>query len=238
MKSRIFKDEFVRCAEDGKSLRDRIYIDRLEVITMAETTETTATTETGAAGTEQAETGAAAQQQTQTEPEKKYTDADLEAHTQKQLEKAKKKWEKEAAKTAVSTATAQAGEQAAQAQQQAAADESSARADKATRRELRAAAKLTAVSLGIPASRADYAVRMADLSGVEIDDDDGPDGDAIKAAMEQVLKDIPELKPAAQAETAKPGLTVGANNSASAGRIPPKNTTAATQYKPWNKFRR
>lgn len=207
---------------------------------MAETTETTAITETGAAGAEQTatETGTGAQEQTQTEPEKKYTDADLEAHTQKQLEKAKKKWEKEAAKTAASTATAQAGDQTAQAQQQAAADESSARADKATQRELRAAAKLAAVSLGIPAPRADYAVRMADLSGVEIDDDDGPDSDAIKAAMEQVLKDIPELKPAAQAETAKPGLTVGANNSASAGRIPPKNATQAKQFKPWNKFRR
>lgn len=207
---------------------------------MAETTETTANTETGAAGTEQTatETGTGAQEQPQTEPEKKYTDADLEAHTQKQLEKAKKKWEKEAAKTAASTATAQAGDQTAQAQQQAAADESSARADKATQRELRAAAKLAAVSLGIPAARADYAVRMADLSGVDIDDDDGPDSDAIKAAMEQVLKDIPELKPAAQAETAKPGLTVGANNSASAGRIPPKNETQAKQFKPWNKFRR
>lgn len=205
---------------------------------MAETTETTATTETSAAGAEQpaTETGAAAQQQT--EPEKKYTDADLEAHAQKQLAKERKKWEKEAAKAAATTATVQAGEQDAQAQQQAAAAESTARADKATQRELRAAAKLAAVSLGIPTSRADYAVRMADLSGVDIDDEDGPDADAIKSAMEQVLKDIPELKPAAQTETVKPGLTVGANNSASAGRIPPKNTTQATQFKPWNKFRR
>ncbi len=104
---------------------------------------------------------------------------------------------------------------------------------KANRRGLMAEAKLAAVSLGVPAARAPYAAKLADLSGVPVDEDDGPDLAAVKSAVKKVLADIPELKANAAAEKA-PGLRIGANNSASQNTDDPLK---AGRVKPWNKFR-
>lgn len=176
----------------------------------------TKTTETQATDTTQAE-------------EKQFTQADVDAAVEKKLARERRKWEREQ-----TTAQPAAAAEKPVEQKPAAADESAARIAKANAREVMTAAKLAAVSLGVPASRAAYAARMADLSGVEVDDVDGPDTDAVKKAMEAVLKDIPELKPAAAADQ-KPGLKIGADNSPAKPAAAP--AAAGTRIKPWNKFR-
>lgn len=180
----------------------------------AATAADTKTTETQATGTAQTE-------------DKQFSQAEVDAAVEKKLARERRKWERE------QTTTQPASEKPAE-QKPAATDESAARIAKANAREVMTAAKLAAVSLGVPASRAAYAARMADLSGVEVDDVDGPDTDAVKKAMEAVLKDIPELKPAATPEQ-KPGLKIGADNSPAKPATTP--AAAVTRIKPWNKFR-
>lgn len=85
-----------------------------------------------------------------------------------------------------------------------------AKLQSANARLVQSAAKIAALGLGIPAARADYAVRMADLSGVKVDDKGDPDADAAKKAVEKVLADIPELKGGA-------GFRVGAPDSGGKG---------------------
>ena len=76
---------------------------------------------------------------------------------------------------------------------QAAADEAQKRVDEANNRVKMAEAKAVAASLGIKPERVQYAVKLADLSDVDVSEDGEPDTEAIKAAVEQVTKDIPEL---------------------------------------------
>lgn len=108
------------------------------------------------------------------------------------------------------------------------------RLEQANQRHLLAEAKLAAVSLGVPSKRAGYAAKLADLGNIAIDEETGPDTAAIRKAVETVLRDIPELKAAPQDE-AKNGLRIGANNTP----VKPGTGTAsaATRMKPWNKFR-
>lgn len=89
----------------------------------------------------------------------------------------------------------------------AAESEPDAKLQAATAKLVTASARAAALELGIPADRAAYAVRMADLTGVKIDDNGDPDGDAVKKAVEKVLTDIPELKGTA-------GFRVGAGTPA------------------------
>ena len=59
---------------------------------------------------------------------------------------------------------------------------------------IKANAQIQAANLGVKSNKLDYVVKMADLSKVTIDDSGNPDEAAIKEAVEQVLKDVPELK--------------------------------------------
>jgi len=54
-------------------------------------------------------------------------------------------------------------------------------------------AKVQALSLGIKPERIDYAMKLADLSGITVTDG-AVNGDAIKEALQKVLTELPELK--------------------------------------------
>lgn len=56
-----------------------------------------------------------------------------------------------------------------------------------------AEAKSAAAAAGVKPERLDYAVKLADLSQVEVDEDGNVDTQAIAAAIKQVLNDLPEL---------------------------------------------
>ena len=76
----------------------------------------------------------------------------------------------------------------------------------ANARVISAETKVQAIALGIKSDRVDYAVRLADLSKVAVGGDGAVDVDAIKAALEQVVNDLPELKGTVGNE---PGFRVG-----------------------------
>jgi len=71
----------------------------------------------------------------------------------------------------------------------------------ANKRIITAEAKALAVTLGVKPDRVPYLLRMADIDGVDISEDGAVDEKKLKAALEKVLSDIPELKTAEK----KPG---------------------------------
>lgn len=80
-----------------------------------------------------------------------------------------------------------------------------------------AAARIHAITLGVKPERIDYLLKLANLDGVELKDGKADD-EAIKAALEAVLKDVPELK--------------GANGGAGSGNNPGDQSKSEN---PWKK---
>lgn len=64
----------------------------------------------------------------------------------------------------------------------------------ANNRIIQAEARIQSIGLGIKPDRVDYAVRLAELRGVQIDENGEVDKAAVKSALEEVLKGLPELK--------------------------------------------
>ena len=78
---------------------------------------------------------------------------------------------------------------------------------------IRANAQIQASNLGVKSNKLDYVVKMADLTKVTINDDGNPDEAAIKEAVEQVLKDVPELKDTKETS----GFKIGADGDKDSG---------------------
>lgn len=83
-----------------------------------------------------------------------------------------------------------------------------------------------AAALGLDEKGADYALRLADLSKAQ-GQDGAVSGDAVKAALEQVLKDIPALAPRNEGGFRDVGLPSADQPAATAA---PQNTRR------WNRF--
>ena len=92
------------------------------------------------------------------------------------------------------------------------------------------AATKVAMTLGIDSKTLQYVLKMADFSKAK-----GTDGkisdDNIKAALEQVLKDVPALKPAAENNT---GFQIGAGQQTGGQSSAGNNVNVPT--KRWNRF--
>jgi len=90
----------------------------------------------------------------------------------------------------------------------------------ANRRLIRADAKVMAVTLNIKPERIEHAIRLADLSGVDVDDKGNVDGEMLREALEKVVEEIPELLIASKTdEENKPGFKLGGSGG--------KSTTSA-----------
>lgn len=74
---------------------------------------------------------------------------------------------------------------------------------------IKANAQIQATSLGVKANKLDYVIKMADLSTITINEDGSPDESAIKAQIEQILKDIPEFKDTKESA----GFKIGADGN-------------------------
>ena len=122
----------------------------------------------------------------------KLSQSEVDKAIEKRLTRARKQWEKEQEeKAAKDKMTA---EERLKAEKEEAERKAVEREKAANSRAIKAEAKSLAASLGVKPERIDYAVRLADLSGVDVDDDGEPDTREIKLALEAVLKDLPELK--------------------------------------------
>lgn len=84
----------------------------------------------------------------------------------------------------------------------AAADEAEkkgkAAVDAANQRLITAEAKVQAAALGVNPEKIAYVLKLADLSGADVDDKGEVNAKAVKQAIEAVLKDLPELKAGGQ----------------------------------------
>lgn len=126
---------------------------------------------------------------------KTITQEELDRIIQQRLQRERKKWEQQieeerrkAAMTEAERLKAEKEEAERKAQEAQAA---------ANRRIIQAEAKAQALALGVRPERLEYALRLADLSEIEVGDDGEPDAAAIKTAIEKVLNDLPELRGAA-----------------------------------------
>jgi len=144
------------------------------------------------------------------EPEKKFSQDDLDDAVEKRLARERRKWEREhpEAKKAEDDKKDQGKDD------KSADDGSTAKIAAANQKLVQSEAKAVALSLGVKSDRVAYAVRMADLSKIDVDDELGVDGEALKKAIEQVLKDIPELKPTEEQKKGS-GFKVGADGDKS-----------------------
>lgn len=144
--------------------------------------------------------------------DKKFSQADLDDAVEKRLARALKKWEREhpEAKKPDDEKKDQGKDD-----KVAADDGTAAKIAAANQKLVQAEAKAVALTLGVKSDRVAYAVRMADLSKIDVDDELGVDNDAVKKAIEQVLKDIPELKPTTEDQKKGSGFRVGADGDKS-----------------------
>ena len=96
------------------------------------------------------------------------------------------------------------------------------------RMKLENAARRQAAALGLDGKSADYAIRMADLSAAA-----GEGGavseETVKAALEQVIKDIPALTPKSEASGFR---DIGLPSAAQPSQV----QTAPQNTKRWNRF--
>ena len=101
----------------------------------------------------------------------------------------------------------------------------------ARQEQMKTAATLAAVAMGIDAKNIPYVLKMADLSQVQGEDGKIND-ETLKAALEKVLEDVPALKP--QVAEAKGFIQVGAPNGT--GVAQQTTSTAQVPTKKWNRF--
>lgn len=139
------------------------------------------------------------------------TQDELDALIEKRLARERHKWERE------HPGTKKTGEEQKDQKKDdtAAGDGGAAKIAAANHRLVQSEAKAVALTLGVKPERTAYAVRMADLSHVDVNDELGADGEAIKKAMEQVLKDIPELKGSRTDDRKTPGFHIGGDGDGS-----------------------
>lgn len=81
---------------------------------------------------------------------------------------------------------------------------------------LQQAATSAALEIGVDPKRMNYVIKLADLSKVA-KEDGTIDADAVKSALNQVLKDVPELMGASNNTAGNAGFHVGGNANNPAG---------------------
>jgi len=95
---------------------------------------------------------------------------------------------------------------------------------------LKSAVITAAVELGWDTKSIPYLLKLADLGGV-VGEDGTVNDEALKAAINKVSEDLPELKPGNQ--QAATGFKIGAPEGSTGFA---KNQTGSTVQKRWNKF--
>lgn len=146
----------------------------------------------GETGAEDGDTGEQGKTGEQDGDKVSMTQAELDALVQKRLGQAQKRWEKDQADAKAKAEMTEAERLKAEK-----ADVEKAAAEQVTaanNRVIRAEAKAAALAAGVKPDRAAAFLRVADLDGIDVDDDGTPDSDAIAKAVKAVLDDFPEFK--------------------------------------------
>ncbi|MDO5734714.1 MAG: hypothetical protein Q4P08_06265 [Eubacteriales bacterium] len=96
---------------------------------------------------------------------------------------------------------------------------------KANKRLIRSEAMVQAAKLAVRPDRIDYAIRLADISQVEVDEQGNVDGTAVQEALKKVTEDLPEILNQAGKEDEndnRPGFKMGGPGQSGAEGIPEK----------------
>ena len=124
--------------------------------------------------------------------DKAFSQADVDKIISQRLAREQKAWEtKMAEEKKKSEMTEQEKLKAAAAE---AEGKGKAAIDAANARLVTAEARVIASSAGVPAEKIAYVLKLADLSGIEVDEKGNVNEKLVKSAIEAVLKDLPELK--------------------------------------------
>jgi hypothetical protein len=124
--------------------------------------------------------------------DKKYSQADLDAITEKVRATERKKAldeQKEAAEKAAMTESERLKAELADRDKKVTEAQTTA-----NRRVVQAEARVVAISAGVKPELMHYVLKLADISSVTVNDDGEPDAVALKAAVDKVLIDMPQLK--------------------------------------------
>ena len=119
--------------------------------------------------------------------DKTFNQAEVDRIVKERLDRDRKTREEEARKAAMTEA------EKLKAEKDEADKRSQATTDAANLRAVKADAKIALRDKGVTAEKVDRALRMLDLDGIKVGDDGEPDAKAITAAVDALLKDIPEL---------------------------------------------
>lgn len=165
------------------------------------------------------------------EEEKQFSQTDLDAAIEKRLARERKKWERESKQQ--TTKQPPAAEEGTKQEK----DDGAEKLSKANAHLVKSEAKAAAIAVGVKPEKVPYVVKLADLDGIDVDEDDGPDTEAIKKAIDKVLKDMPELK-AAQETGKGAGFQIGADGTGKPATARPAQSVQNPQAtKRWNRFR-
>lgn len=143
--------------------------------------------------TEKVETPAAGEKSAEKPSVLPRPESNEEGYYKRQFDKAQRELEKyqqseEERKQAIASALEQVRAEKEAVEKQVAA----ARAE-ANGRVLNAEAKVQALAAGVRPERLEYALRLAELSGVPVSETGEPDGEALRKAIDAVVQDFPEI---------------------------------------------
>jgi hypothetical protein len=151
---------------------------------------------------------------------KTFTQAELDAIIAKRLARERKQWEQQLEEEKKKAAMTEA--ERLKAEKEEAEKRAQAAQQTANQRLITAEAKIVAAELGVKPNRINHLLKLADLSGVEVDDKGNIDSKAIKTALETILADFPELKGTG-------GGSVGGSGNPGGGKNDPKDFRKASQ---------
>lgn len=123
--------------------------------------------------------------------DKTFTQAELDEIIKKRLAREKKSWEQQLEEEKKKAAMTEA--ERLKAEKEEAERKAKEAQQAANQRLITAEAKVQAAALGVKPEKLSYVLKLADLSDVEVDENGSVDEKAVKAAVEKVLKDLPEL---------------------------------------------
>ncbi len=123
---------------------------------------------------------------------KTFTQAELDAIIAKRLSRERKAWEQQLEEERKKAAMTEA--ERLKAEKEEAEKRANELVQAANRRIIAAEAKVAAAAAGVKPERISYVLKLADLSDIEADENGNVDSKAIAAAINAVLKDLPELK--------------------------------------------
>lgn len=139
---------------------------------------------------------------------KSFNQDDVDKAIEKRLARERKRWEREQEEAKKKAEMSEA--ERFKAEKEESEKKATEAQERANQTLIRAEAKVTAVAAGVKAERVAKFLKLVDLAEVEVGEDGEPDADAIKAAIDAALEDVPEFK----GEAGKSG-TSGADLSGS-----------------------